>query len=163
MREVSIPMRRAVEALGLAFKRCRSQRELERALGASPCTVNEYRTRFVASGLIWPLPTEMDEATLRGGAPDGAHSGRLGARSLGGAADSGAGLIYRHVPRGTDLRRRSCRKPSAVRHGVVVADAGQADRAAQVAVLKAFGAVPYAILPDLIAAGATFNIPAPGS
>ncbi len=64
MPAVTIPMRQVVEALRLAFDQGRSQREIARALGVSQSTINEYRYRFAASGLPWPLPPELDEAAL---------------------------------------------------------------------------------------------------
>jgi transposase len=57
-------MRQVVEALRLAFDHGRSQREIARALGVSQSTINEYRSRFAASGLSWPLALEVDEAVL---------------------------------------------------------------------------------------------------
>ena len=57
-------MRQVVEALRLTFDQGRSQREIARALGVSQSTISEYRSRFAASGLPWPLPAELDEAAL---------------------------------------------------------------------------------------------------
>jgi len=59
-----IPMRQVLEALRLAFDQRRSQREISLALGVSQSTVSEYRRRFAAAGLPWPLPPELDEAAL---------------------------------------------------------------------------------------------------
>ncbi len=64
MPAVRIPMRQVVEALRLAFDQGRSQREIARALGVARSTINEYRRRFAASGLPWPLPADVDEAAL---------------------------------------------------------------------------------------------------
>lgn len=64
MPAVRIPMRQVVEALRLAFDQGRSQREIAQALGVSQSTINEYRSRFAASGLTWPLAPEVDEAVL---------------------------------------------------------------------------------------------------
>ncbi len=50
---VRIPMRQVVEALRLAFDQGRSQREIAQALRVSQSTINEYRSRFAASGLTW--------------------------------------------------------------------------------------------------------------
>jgi transposase len=61
---VRIPMRQVVEALRLTYDQGRSQREIARALGVSQSTISEYRSRFAASGLPWPLPAELDEAAL---------------------------------------------------------------------------------------------------
>lgn len=59
-----IPMRQVLEALRLTFDQRRSQREVSLALGVSQSTVSEYRRRFAAAGLPWPLPPELDEAAL---------------------------------------------------------------------------------------------------
>ncbi len=64
MPAVRIPMRQVVEALRLTYDQGRSQREIARALGVSQSTISEYRSRFAASGLPWPLPAELDEAAL---------------------------------------------------------------------------------------------------
>jgi hypothetical protein len=57
-------MRQVLEALRLTFDQRRSQREVSLALGVSQSTVSEYRRRFAAAGLPWPLPPELDEAAL---------------------------------------------------------------------------------------------------
>lgn len=71
-------MRMVWEALRLRFDQHRSQREIATSLALSQSTVHEYLTRFQASGLPWPLPADLDEATLearlfrRGAAPPAA-------------------------------------------------------------------------------------------
>ena len=57
-------MRQIVEALRLTFEQSRSQREIAHSLGLAQSTVHEYRRRFAASGLAWPLPADLDEASL---------------------------------------------------------------------------------------------------
>lgn len=57
-------MRKVLEALGLLFDQDRSQREVATILALSQSTVHEYVVRFRATGLPWPLPAELDEATL---------------------------------------------------------------------------------------------------
>lgn len=59
-----IPMRRVWEALRLRFDQRRSQREIALILAVSQSTVHDYVGRFRAAGLPWPLPADMDEATL---------------------------------------------------------------------------------------------------
>ena len=59
-----IPMRQVFEALRLVFDQGRSQRETGRVLGLSQSTINEYLRRFQASGLVWPLAPDVDEATV---------------------------------------------------------------------------------------------------
>lgn len=71
-------MRMVWEALRLRFDQHRSQREIALSLALSQSTVSDYLARFQATGLPWPLPAEMDEATLeaqlfrRGAAPPAA-------------------------------------------------------------------------------------------
>ncbi len=57
-------MRKVVEALRLTFDQDRSQREIATILALSQSTVHEYVVRFRATGLAWPLPADLDEATL---------------------------------------------------------------------------------------------------
>ena len=57
-------MRKVLEVLRLLFDQSRSQREISTILGLSQSTVHEYVRRFRATGLPWPLPTALDEATL---------------------------------------------------------------------------------------------------
>ena len=59
-----IPMRQVLEVLRFVFDQRRSQREISLALSVSQSTVSEYRRRFAAAGLPWPLPPELDEAAL---------------------------------------------------------------------------------------------------
>jgi transposase len=57
-------MRKVLEVLRLAHEHGRSQREIATSLALSQSTVNDYLRRFETSGLTWPLPPEIDEATL---------------------------------------------------------------------------------------------------
>ena len=57
-------MRQIVDVLRLTFEQSRSQREIAQSLGLAQSTVHEYRRRFTASGLPWPLPADVDEASL---------------------------------------------------------------------------------------------------
>ena len=57
-------MRKITETLRLHYECGRSQREISRAIGASPTTVGEYLRRAKAAGLSYPLPAELDETAL---------------------------------------------------------------------------------------------------
>jgi transposase len=57
-------MRKVLEVLRLAHEHGRSQREIATSLALSQSTVNDYLRRFEASGLAWPLPSEVDESAL---------------------------------------------------------------------------------------------------
>lgn len=57
-------MRKVVEALRLRFEQRLSQREIAQSLGLSQGSVNNYLTRFAASGLPWPLPADIGDAAL---------------------------------------------------------------------------------------------------
>jgi transposase len=57
-------MRQVLEVLRLAFDAGRSQHEIGLALGLAQSTIGEYVRRFRASGLVWPLAPEIDEAVL---------------------------------------------------------------------------------------------------
>jgi len=57
-------MRKVVEALRLTFDQGLSQRDVARSLGISQGSVHAYVSRFAASGLPWPPPSEMGQAEL---------------------------------------------------------------------------------------------------
>ncbi len=57
-------MRKVLDVMRLAFDAGRSQHEIALALGLAQSTVGEYLRRFRASGLAWPLASEIDEAVL---------------------------------------------------------------------------------------------------
>lgn len=57
-------MRKIIETLRLHFEYRRTNREISRAIGASPTTVCDYLRRAKAAGLSYPLPSGMDERTL---------------------------------------------------------------------------------------------------
>jgi len=59
-----LSMRKITEALRLHYECGRTQREISRAIGASPTTVGEYLRRAKAAGLGYPLPAELDESAL---------------------------------------------------------------------------------------------------
>lgn len=57
-------MRKVIEALRLRFDQGLSQRAIAQTLGLAQGSVNNYLARFTASGLAWPLPPDVDAATL---------------------------------------------------------------------------------------------------
>ena len=57
-------MRKTREILRLRLGEDRKQREVTFACGVSQSTVNDYILRAYLAGLSWPLPAEMDDATL---------------------------------------------------------------------------------------------------
>jgi transposase len=57
-------MRKVMDVLRLVYEARRSQEEIARSAGISQSTISEYLARFRASGLSWPLPPELDEATV---------------------------------------------------------------------------------------------------
>jgi transposase len=57
-------MRKILEILRLKFEHGLSGRAIALSVCAALSTVQECLRRFVASGLGWPLPSDMDEATL---------------------------------------------------------------------------------------------------
>jgi transposase len=59
-----LSMRKITESLRLHYECGRTQREISRAIGASPTTVGEYLRRAKAAGLSYPLPSGLDEPSL---------------------------------------------------------------------------------------------------
>jgi len=59
-----LSMRKITEALRLHHECGRTQREISRAIGASPTTVGDYLRRAKAAGLSYPLPPGLDEPAL---------------------------------------------------------------------------------------------------
>lgn len=57
-------MRKVRDVLECLFDKELSERETSRCVGISRPAVKEYRQRFEASGLAWPIPAEMDDAQL---------------------------------------------------------------------------------------------------
>ena len=64
MTKKRLPMRKIQEVLRLKFEVKLSNRKIAASCGTARSTVSEYLTRFERAGLSWPLPPEMDEATL---------------------------------------------------------------------------------------------------
>jgi len=59
-----ISMRKIREILRLRFELNRSHREIAQACNISSSTVGECLYRFIASGISWPLPPEIDDVIL---------------------------------------------------------------------------------------------------
>jgi len=57
-------MRKVIEVLRLRFDQGLSHRAIARALGLAQGSVQAYLARFETSGVGWPVPPELDEATL---------------------------------------------------------------------------------------------------
>ena len=59
-----VSMRNAREVLRLRIGQGLSVRQVASSCGVSISTVSEYEKRFRQSGLVWPLPEQMDDAAL---------------------------------------------------------------------------------------------------
>ncbi len=59
-----LSMRKLTAVLRLHFEHGFSNRAISRTCSISPTTVGEYIQRFLASGLSWPLPEDLDETRL---------------------------------------------------------------------------------------------------
>ena len=57
-------MRKILDLLRLRLDAKLSERQAARSLGVPRTTVRDYLARFGASGLPWPLPSDLDEAAL---------------------------------------------------------------------------------------------------
>jgi transposase len=64
MAKERISMRKTKEILRLIFEEKRSHRETGQSVGVSPSVVCDCRHRFEASGLSWPISSEMDDVEL---------------------------------------------------------------------------------------------------
>lgn len=71
-----LPMRQIREILRLKYEGRLSCRAIARACGAGVGTVSEYLRRAKRAGLAWPLPPELDEATLEARLFPPAETGR---------------------------------------------------------------------------------------
>ena len=59
-----IPVRKIKEALRLKFACSLTDRQVASSIGVARSTAAEYFRRFIASGLPYPLPEEIDDASL---------------------------------------------------------------------------------------------------
>ena len=64
MSRKGLSMRKVREILRLRFEAGLTTREVAQSCKVSCATVSEYGIRFREAGLRWPLPEEMDDATL---------------------------------------------------------------------------------------------------
>ena len=64
MSRKGLSMRNVREILRLRFEAGLTTREVASSCKVSCATVSEYGIRFREAGLGWPLPEEMDDATL---------------------------------------------------------------------------------------------------
>ena len=66
MAKKRLSMRKIHEVLRLAHDQGLGIRAISKSIKASPSTVGDYLRRAKVAGLTWPLPADMDEATLEG-------------------------------------------------------------------------------------------------
>ena len=64
MAKKRIPMRKIKETLRLVHEVGLSQRQAARAIHVPPSTVQECVARAKRAGVSWPLPDDMNDATL---------------------------------------------------------------------------------------------------
>ena len=64
MPEKRLPMRQVHEILRLHFEAKLNDRQIAKICSVGKGTVRRYLKRLAAAGLSWPLPAELDEATL---------------------------------------------------------------------------------------------------
>src|SRR5450830_1068876 len=59
-----VDMRNIRDVLICLFERRFSQRKTAELIGLNRTTIKKYHTRFIASGLPWPLPPDIDDLAL---------------------------------------------------------------------------------------------------
>ena len=64
MPEKRLPMRQVHEILRLHFEAKLKDRQIAKICSVGKGTVRRYLKRLAAAGLSWPLPADLDEATL---------------------------------------------------------------------------------------------------
>jgi len=62
--EKRLPMRRIREVLRLLFEAKLNERQIAKICSVGKGTVRRYLKRIAGAGLSWPLPAELDDATL---------------------------------------------------------------------------------------------------
>src|SRR5436305_8365138 len=62
--EKRLPMRRIREVLRLHFEAKLNERQIAKICSIGKGTVQRYLKRIAAAGLSWPLPADLDDATL---------------------------------------------------------------------------------------------------
>ena len=64
MPERRLPMRHIREVLRLHFEAKLNERQIAKICSVGKGTVRRYLKRIAAVGLLWPLPADLDDATL---------------------------------------------------------------------------------------------------
>ena len=64
MPEKRLPMRQIREVLRLSFEAKLNERQIAKICSIGKGTVRRYLQRAAAAGLSWPLPADLDDATL---------------------------------------------------------------------------------------------------
>ena len=64
MPEKRLPMRQIREVLRLHFEAKLNERQIAKICSVGKGTVRRYLQRVAAAGLSWPLPADLDDATL---------------------------------------------------------------------------------------------------
>ena len=64
MPEKRLPMRQIREVLRLTFEAKLNERQIAKICSVGKGTVRRYLQRVAAAGLSWPLPADLDDATL---------------------------------------------------------------------------------------------------
>ena len=82
MPEKRLPMRRIREVLRLHFEAKLNERQIAKICSIGKGTVRRYLKRIAAAGLSWPLPAEIDDATLGAADVPAAAGGGAGSRPL---------------------------------------------------------------------------------
>jgi len=62
--EKRLPMRQIREVLRLHYEAHLKERQIARICSVGKGTVRRYLQRVAAAGLSWPLPADLDDATL---------------------------------------------------------------------------------------------------
>jgi transposase len=62
--EKRLPMRQIREVLRLSFEAKLNERQIAKICSVGKGTVRRYLQRVAAAGLSWPLPADLDDATL---------------------------------------------------------------------------------------------------
>jgi transposase len=62
--EKRLPMRRIREVLRLHFEAKLNERQIAKICSVGKGTVRRYLKRIAGAGLSWPLPADLDDATL---------------------------------------------------------------------------------------------------
>ena len=89
-----LSMRKIRDVLRLKYGLGRSHREIAAILRISHSTVGSYVQRAREAGVSWPVPDELDDASLGGGALSA--DAAIGGAAAGAGLDAGARKLARH-------------------------------------------------------------------